>query len=121
MPKSAPEGDIDNDNDLTEEAEKNARKIKEKKHDAGAADLERVTDYAEETEISASDISGVMGLIGEEVAVRLAKEKELLKVQIKKEDVELLVRELEISQEKAERKLREHGGNLMDTLVTLTN
>jgi len=45
--------------ELTEESEKNSRKVKEKKHDAGAADLERVTDYAEETEISASDISGV--------------------------------------------------------------
>jgi hypothetical protein len=35
------------------------KRNKEKKHDAGAADLERVTDYAEETEINESDISGV--------------------------------------------------------------
>ena len=56
------DGDIENDidHDLTEESELDEkRKVKEKKHDSGAADLERVTDYAEETEISASDISGV--------------------------------------------------------------
>jgi len=132
MPKSKPkndeseqQNDIENDidQDLAEDSELDERKkvVREKKHDAGAADLERVTDYAEETEISTSDISGVMGIIGKEVAGRMAKESELLKVHIKKEDVQLIVQELEISEEKAERALREHGGNLMDTLVTLTN
>jgi len=52
----------DEHDDITEESEQNSRKVKEKKHDAGAADLERVTDYAEETEISASDISAVRSL-----------------------------------------------------------
>lgn len=33
---------------------------KQKKHDSGAADLEKVTDYAEEREIS-KDISNVSG------------------------------------------------------------
>lgn len=51
--------DGENDTDLTEESEQEAKKIKERKHDAGAADLEKVTDYAEETEISASDFIGV--------------------------------------------------------------
>lgn len=32
---------------------------KQSKHDGGAADLERVTDYAEEKEISTADISSV--------------------------------------------------------------
>lgn len=32
---------------------------KQKKHDSGAADLERVTDYAEEKEISSQTISNV--------------------------------------------------------------
>lgn len=32
---------------------------KSAKHDSGAADLEKVTDYAEETEISSKDIAGV--------------------------------------------------------------
>lgn len=52
--------DAENDTDLTEESEQEAKKVKEKKHDAGAADLEKVTDYAEETEISESDFIGVM-------------------------------------------------------------
>ncbi|CAG7815483.1 unnamed protein product [Allacma fusca] len=116
------EHENDIDQDLAEESEVDEKKkVKEKRHDAGAADLEKVTDYAEETEISASDISGVMGIIGQEVAGRMAKETELLKVQVRREDVQLLVQELEINQEKAERALREHGGNLMDTLVALTN
>ena len=33
---------------------------KPKKHDSGAADLERVTDYAEEKEISAEDLHTVL-------------------------------------------------------------
>ena len=40
---------------------------------------------------------------------------------IKKEDVELIMREMEIPKIKAERALREHQGNLIDTLVTLTD
>lgn len=59
MSEHDPEHDGDHDHDLTEESEKESRKVKEKKHDSGAADLEKVTDYAEETEITASDLSGV--------------------------------------------------------------
>lgn len=44
-----------------------------------------------------------------------------MKVSIKKEDVELIMKELEIPKVKAERALREHQGNLIETLVTLTN
>lgn len=36
-----------------------AAQKKAAKHDSGAADLEKVTDYAEETEISSKDIAGV--------------------------------------------------------------
>jgi len=115
------ENDNDHDQDLTEESEIESRKVKEKKHDSGAADLEKVTDYAEETEITSSDLSGVRELIATEMAERLQKEKELQQIKIKKEDVDLIVKEMEISHERAERALREHGGSLMDTLVTLTN
>jgi len=55
-------GEVDEDHDLTEESEEKQRKTKERKHDSGAADLEKVTDYAEEEEISAADISGVSSL-----------------------------------------------------------
>ena len=60
-------------------------------------------------------------LIASEMAERLQREKGLMQIKIKKEDVELIERELEISAESAERILREHGGNLLETLVTLTN
>ena len=44
--------------DTSGEDPKAAQK-KSAKHDSGAADLEKVTDYAEETEISSKDIAGV--------------------------------------------------------------
>ena len=121
-------------------------KEKEKKHDSGAADLEKVTDYAEEKEIGSSSaaedaiavISRILYLVCknvikqsfglfsdnkqvEEAAKRIAREKELAKVSIKKEDVELIVKEMEISKDKAERTLREHAGNIVEALASLTN
>ena len=57
----------------------------------------------------------------EEAAKKIAKEKELAKVSIKKEDVELIVEEMEISKTKAERTLREHAGNVVEALASLTN
>ena len=54
-------------------------------------------------------------------AEKLAKEKELAKVSIKKEDVDLIVEELEIPKAKAERTLREHQGNVVEALASLTN
>ena len=65
------------------------------KHDSGAADLEKVTDFEEEREISSQDIAGAMSLFGDkrskEAAERVRRQKELAKVVIKKEDVELIV------------------------------
>lgn len=49
------------------------------------------------------------------------KEKELAKVSIKKEDVDLIAHELEINKSKAERTLREHAGNVVEALAALTN
>ncbi len=81
--------------DTDKPQEKGQKKIA--KHDSGAADMEKVTDYAEEREILAQDISGAINLIesrrNKEAAERLAKEKELAKVSIRKEDVEILVKE----------------------------
>ena len=133
---------------MTNEVEANNHKDlkeKEKKHDSGAADLEKVTDYAEEKEIgSSSAAEDAIAVISkvlcakiqifvlilnffsdnkqvEEAAKRMAREKELAKVSIKKEDVELIVKEMEISKDKAERTLREHAGNIVEALASLTN
>ena len=51
----------------------------------------------------------------------MAREKELAKVSIKKEDVDLIVEEMEIPRSKAEKTLREHQGDVVKALATLTN
>ncbi|CAD7085378.1 unnamed protein product [Hermetia illucens] len=95
------------------------------KHDGGAADLERVTDYAEEKEISSADMSSAVNMFGDkrsrENEERLAKELELQKIHIKKEDVELIVSEMLISKPQAEKILREHSGDVVAALQELTN
>ena len=57
----------------------------------------------------------------EEAEKRRAREIELAKVSIKKEDVDLIVEEMEISKTMAERTLREHAGNVVEALASLTN
>ncbi|XP_034988052.1 huntingtin-interacting protein K [Zootoca vivipara] len=98
---------------------------KPRKHDSGAADLERVTDYAEEKEIQSSNLETAMSVIGDrrsrEQKAKQEREKELAKVTIKKEDLELIMNEMEISRAAAERSLREHMGNVVEALITLTN
>ena len=46
-----------NENDIDKPQEKGQKKSA--RHDCGAADLERVTDYAEEREVLSQDITGV--------------------------------------------------------------
>ncbi|XP_033098136.1 huntingtin-interacting protein K-like [Anneissia japonica] len=98
---------------------------KVKKHDSGAADLERVTDYAEEAEISSAlTVAAIAALddkLAKEKKAKAEREKELAKVVIRKEDVDLIVNELEISRPAAEKSLREHKGHLVSSLITLTN
>ena len=51
----------------------------------------------------------------------IAVEKEVSKVPLKKEDVDVIVAEMEVSTEIAERILRKNSGNLVEALVELTN
>ncbi|XP_067939022.1 huntingtin-interacting protein K-like [Watersipora subatra] len=95
------------------------------KHNDGAADLEKVTDFVEEQEISAQDIQKTLKLVlarKQEQAMQLAaREKELAKVKVKQEDIDLIVHEMEISKSVAERKLKQHQGNVVEALIELTN
>ncbi|XP_061620844.1 huntingtin-interacting protein K isoform X1 [Phyllopteryx taeniolatus] len=130
----ATEGDVDLDLEADENCTGKPAE-KPRKHDSGAADLERVTDYAEEKEISSSDLQTAMSVIGDrrsrEQKAKQEREKELAKVTIKKEDVELIcvrdvhvvtqMSEMEISRFTAERSLREHMGNVVEALVALTS
>ncbi|XP_078052889.1 huntingtin-interacting protein K [Augochlora pura] len=117
------DNDVNGDSDEVQQ-EKSQKKAA--KYDSGAADLEKVTDYAEEKEISSSDgFHCALSLIGDqrtkEAAEKKARERELLKVPIKKEDVDLIIKEMEISRSTAEHTLREHRGNVVEALITLTN
>ncbi|XP_018428289.1 PREDICTED: huntingtin-interacting protein K [Nanorana parkeri] len=120
----AAEGDVE----LELENEENCSERpadKPRKHDSGAADLERVTDYAEEKEIQSSNLETAMSVIGDrrsrEQKAKQEREKELAKVTIKREDVELIMNEMEILRSAAERSLREHMGNVVEALIALTN
>jgi len=66
-----------------------------------------------------------MSLIGDkrskETAEKVARQKELAKVVIKKEDVELIMKEMEIARSTAELKLRECHGNVVEALIALTD
>jgi NACalpha-BTF3-like transcription factor len=115
-------GDIGGDSDDVQQ-EKSQKKIA--KYDSGAADFEKVTDYAEEKEIFTADLSGAMTITGDrrnkEAAEKMAKEREFLTVSIKNEDVDLIMREMEISRTLAERTLCEHHGNVVEAVVSLTD
>merc|ERR1712203_1027990 len=110
-----------------DDSKKNPKKPDEKKHNSGAADLEKVTDYAEEKEINSSstELTDAIATIRTKQAAasaeKLAREKELAKVLIKNEDVELIVQELEVPKTKAERTLREYQGNVVEAMASLTN
>lgn len=52
---------------------------------------------------------------------RLAKQEELEKVQILKEDVDLIVFELQVARSVAEQTLREHHGDVVAAIEELTD
>lgn len=96
----------------------------QKTHAAEAStDLEKITDYEEDKEISSSDIANAVSLIegrhSEESIEKAKREKELAQVKIKKEDVDLIIDQMEISQSIAEKRLREHKGDVVEALVSL--
>ncbi|CAH8644471.1 unnamed protein product [Schistosoma guineensis] len=108
---------------MTEDQDDNEKPKKPTTHDErGAADLERVTDYFEEKELSVGldAVKAVSDTAGDAVAADKAqKQKQMLKIKVKNEDVSLICQELEISKLMAERYLKEHQGNVFETLVAL--
>ena len=115
-----PEDDHDDGDDNPQPAQP-----KDKKHDSGVADLEKVTDYAEEKEILSTGNELEEALVAirkkqeEKKAEKLARERELAKVPISKDHVDLIMTEMEIPKDKAERTLREHGGDVVKALTFL--
>ena len=119
--------DQDDDLDHVEGDDNTQAAVKAKQHDSGAADLEKVTDYAEDKEIVSTDNGFEEAIVAirkkqeQMKADKLARERELAKVPIKKEDVELIMTEMEIPEDRAVRTLREHGGNVVLALTALVN
>ncbi|XP_036616079.1 huntingtin-interacting protein K-like [Trichosurus vulpecula] len=79
---------------------------KPRKHDSGVADLEQVTDYAEEKEIQSTNLETAMSVIGHqqsrEEKAKQERDKQLAKVTVKKEDLELIMTGMEILRAAAE-------------------
>merc|ERR1712228_109272 len=119
--------DVEKDEDENEDEEQKPKVDKDKKHNSGAADLEKVTDYAEDQEILSTGneledaIVAIRNKQAQKTAEKLARERELAKVSISKEHVELIMHEMELPKDKAERTLREHGGDVVKALTALVN
>ena len=86
-----------------------------------------VTDYAEDKEILSTGneledaIVAIRKKQEQKKAEKLARERELAKISISKEHVDLIMSEMELPKEKAERTLREHGGDVVKALTALVN
>ncbi|CAF0718132.1 unnamed protein product [Brachionus calyciflorus] len=95
------------------------------KHNTGAADLEKVTDYAEEKEISGGNLDNAINAITDkrrrDAEQKADLEKRLASVKVKKEDVDVVVQEFEVPRPKAERVLKENNGDLQAALTALLN
>ncbi|VDD94090.1 unnamed protein product [Enterobius vermicularis] len=93
--------------------ESNNTTIKSKHDRANAADLEKVTDFQEESD-------SVKGVSREKLdslisGAQVTKKK----VVVKKEDIQLIVDELELPRARAEKKLIKHDGDVMLALKDL--
>merc|ERR1712211_175705 len=126
-PKTDSEKEPKAEDDGIEDEVEEEKAPKAKGHDSGSADLEKVTDYAEDKEIlsTGKDLEDALQAIrnkqAQKTAEKVARERELVKVVIAKEDVELIIQEMEIPKEKADRVLREHGGDVVAALTALVN
>ena len=102
-----------------------AAAAKSKTHSSGAADLEKVTDFAEEKEIDAGNLNDAMSVIADkrkkDAEAKAEREKMLASVKVKKEEVEIIMNEFEVTKLKAERCLKEHNGDLKSALSALIN
>jgi len=78
------------------------------------------SDYAEEKEVHVSDVGNVLANLAQRSNDK-SKKSEVTKIKIPKEDIELVMKEMEISKAKAEKTLRECKGNIVDALTVLVN
>lgn len=109
-------GEFEDDKEVEDRDERSKSKKQE------SADLEKVTDYAEEKEIAAVNLNNLeaINLIEAQRSKETqARQEELAKVNITREDVELLIKELEITKQQAELALRKSSGDVVQAIVSL--
>jgi NACalpha-BTF3-like transcription factor len=82
--------------------------------------LDSVTDYVEDKQLDAGKAQSALTSLAGHQAVLLARQRreaELAAVKVDKADIEVVMRELDVDKFKAERMLREQGGDLHQTFV----
>lgn len=82
--------------------------------------LDQLTDRVEEKELDANKVHTAMaGLLASQKADREAqrlRDKKLAAIKVNKEDVDTIAAEFELDTKTADRRLREHSGNLVEAL-----
>lgn len=82
--------------------------------------LDSITDRVEEKELDEEKLKREYRKIAEqdrkEQEEKRKREKELAKIKVSKEDVQAIVREMEVDSDEAERKLKEHNGDVVAAL-----
>ncbi|EIE21725.1 hypothetical protein COCSUDRAFT_83514, partial [Coccomyxa subellipsoidea C-169] len=85
--------------------------------------LNTLTDHVEEKELDTSKVNNAMAQIkASQTATREAqrsfpcRDKDLAAFKVNAADVQLIVAEIEVDQKQADRRLREHKGNVVEAL-----
>jgi NACalpha-BTF3-like transcription factor len=90
-----------------------------------ASQLDSVTDHVVEKDGDEAKgkaaLAELQAVESSQRAEKQQREKELAAVKVNKDDIEVLVKELDMDKKKAERALRENGGDLAKTIASLVS
>ncbi|CAF1303246.1 unnamed protein product [Rotaria magnacalcarata] len=115
----------DNVSDDEKEDEQANNSIQKKEDAKVEKELDRVTDRVDEEDLGSEKIGNALTAINDkrhlDESKRKAEQAVLANVKIRKEDVELIIQELELPRSKAEKILRQHRGDVVATLKALVN
>ncbi|CAF2487868.1 unnamed protein product [Rotaria sp. Silwood2] len=115
----------DNVSDDEKEEEQITNTIQKKEDAKVEKELDRVTDRVDEEDLGSENIGNALTTINDkrhrDESKRKAEQAVLANVKIRKEDVELIIQELELPRSKAEKILRQHRGDVVATLKALVN
>ena len=120
-PRDEPEAKADPEAEAEADETDDAEEQTGSKRDG--ADISKVTDFVEQKELDSKKASEAIARMTAEMKVdreaEAQRERELAAVKIEQADVDLIVAEMELDKDIAERKLREHKGDVVATLPTL--